>query len=123
MKNWKVLKNEVDYKEALDRTINIFHTEPGTPEFEELELLLVLVKDYEDKHIVLPEVDPIKVVKLKMEEKGLKSKDLEPIIGSKGHVSLVLSGKRDLTLKMAKALHKFLGIHSDIFLSEAVRSS
>lgn len=42
-----------------------------------------------------------------MEEKGLKAKDLEPIIGSNGHVSLVLSGKREVTLKMAKALRVF----------------
>lgn len=122
MKLWKVLKNEADYKEALKRTILIFHAESGTFEFEELELLLVLVKDYEDKNIVLPELDPIEVVKLKMEEKGLKAKDLEPIIGSKGHVSLVLAGKRDLTLKMAKALHLFLGIPAEVFFSQSART-
>lgn len=120
MSSWKVIKSEVAYKEALNRTISIFHVEPGTPEFEELELLLVLVRDYEDRHIVIPELDPLEVVKLKMEEKGLKAKDLESIIGTKGHVSLVLSGKRELTLKMAKALHSFLGIPSDVFLSGAV---
>jgi HTH-type transcriptional regulator / antitoxin HigA len=118
MNNWKVLKSEVEYKEALERTIDIFHAEPDTPEFEELELLLVLVKDYEDKHIQIPELDAIEVVKLKMEEKGLRPKDLEPFIGSKGHVSAVLAGKRELTLKMAKSLRKFLGIPPDIFLSE-----
>ena len=123
MKNWRVLKTDVEFKEALARTIDIFHAEPGTPEFEELELLLVLVKDYEDKHIVIPELDPIEVVKLKMAEKGLKAKDLEPIIGSKGHVSSVLSGKREITLKMAKALHSFLGIPPEIFLSGAVHSN
>jgi HTH-type transcriptional regulator/antitoxin HigA len=120
MKNWKVLKTEADYKSALEYTIEIFHAEPGTAEFDELELLLVLVKDYEDKHIVIPELDAIEVVKLKMEEKGIKAKDLEPIIGTKGHVSLVLSGKREITLKMAKALHVYLGIPSDVFLSQSV---
>lgn len=117
MNNWKVLKEESQYKQALNRTIAIFHTEPDTPEFEELELLLVLVKDYEDKHLVMPALDPIEVVKLKMEEKGLKPKDLEPIIGSKGHISLILAGKRALTLKMAKALRLFLGISSDVFMT------
>ena len=75
MKNWKVLKTDIGYREALARTIDISHAKPSTPEFEELELLLVLLKDYEDKHIVIPELDPIEVVKLKMEEKGLKAKD------------------------------------------------
>lgn len=120
MKNWKVIKTEAKYKEALERTINIFQAEPDSPEFEELELLLILVKDYEDKNIVIPELDPIEIIKLKMEEKGIKAKDLEPIIGSKGHVSLILSGKREITLKMARSLHTFLGIPSDVFLSGAV---
>ena len=85
--NWKVIKTKTDYKKALQRTMAIFQAAPGTPESDELELLLVLIKDYEDEHIVLPEIDPIEVVKLKMEERGLKAKDLEPLIGSKGHVS------------------------------------
>ena len=120
MKQYKVLKTEEEYKLALNRTIQIFHAEPNKREFEELELLLVLVKDYEDKHIVIPELDPIEVIKLKMEEKGLKAKDLEAIIGTKGHVSLILSGKREVTLKMAKALRLFLGIPAEVFLPKAI---
>ncbi|MBB5637906.1 HTH-type transcriptional regulator/antitoxin HigA [Pedobacter cryoconitis] len=116
MSHYKVLKTEEEYNTALDRTIHIFHSAPGTPDFDELELLLLLVRDYEERHVLIPALDPIEVIKLKMEEKGLKAKDLEPIIGSKGHVSLVLSGKREVTLKMAKALRVFLGIPADIFL-------
>ncbi len=59
MKNWETIKTEVEYRQALERTISIFHAEPDAPEFEELELLLVLVKDYEDKNIVIPELGPI----------------------------------------------------------------
>ncbi|WP_316794233.1 type II toxin-antitoxin system HigA family antitoxin [Pedobacter frigoris] len=120
MKHYKVLKTEEEYKQTLDRTIQIFHAEPGTREFEELELLLVLVKDYEDKHIILPALDPIDVIKLKMEERGLKAKDLETIIGSKSHVYLVLSGKREVTLKMARALRIFLGIPPEVFLPKVI---
>lgn len=120
MKHHKVLKTEEEYRTALNRTIQIFHAESGTSQFEELELLLVLVKDYEDKHIVIPELDPIDVIKLKMEEKGLKAKDLETIIGSKSHVSLVLSGKREVTLKMARALRIFLGIPPEVFLPKVI---
>jgi HTH-type transcriptional regulator/antitoxin HigA len=57
MKYYKVLKTEEEYRKALDRTIQIFHAQPGSSEFEELELLLVLVKDYEDRHILIPELD------------------------------------------------------------------
>src|ERR1700737_2506169 len=114
-KQWKVLKSNPEYREAITRTIEIFHAEDGTAEADELDLLLVLVKDFEDKHIPTP--DPLEVIKLKLIEKGLKMKDLEPIIGSKGHVSSVLSGKKDLTLKMVKKLHEFLGIPAEVFIN------
>ena len=97
----------------------IFLVEPGTSESDELELLLVLIKDYEDKHIVLPKVDPIDAIKLKMEERGLKAKDLEPLIGSKGHVSSILSGRRELTLKMAQKLKDYFHLPADIFMHTA----
>jgi len=116
---WKVLKSEADYNKASLRLMEIFHAEPNTPEGEELELLLVLVKDYDEKHLELPELDPIKVIKSKMLEMGMKNKDLEPLIGSKGHVSAVLSGKREITLKMAQKLKIFFRIPAEVFLHDA----
>jgi len=116
---WKVLKSEADYNQASLRLMEIFHAEPNTPEGEELELLLVLVKDYDEKHFELPELDPIKVIKSKMLEMGMKNKDLEPLIGSKGHVSAVLSGKREITLKMAQKLKNFFRIPAEVFLHDA----
>jgi HTH-type transcriptional regulator/antitoxin HigA len=79
-------------------------------------LLIVLVKDYDDKHYVLPELDALEVIKHKMGEMGLKAKDLEPIIGSKGHVSAILSGKREITLKMAQKLKNYFSIPAEVFL-------
>jgi len=114
--NWKVLKSEKDYSKASLRLMEIFHAEPNSPENDELELLLVLVKDYDEKHYQLPELDPLEVIKYKMQEMGVKAKDLEPIIGSKGHVSAVLSGKRDITLKMAQKLKDFLSLPAEVFL-------
>lgn len=113
--NWKVIKTEASYQKAIKRTIAIFQAKEGTPEAEELALLLVLVKDYEDKHIHLPEVNPIEVIKLKMEERGMKAKDLEPIIGSKGHVSSILSGRREITLKIAQRLRVYFQLPAEIF--------
>jgi len=118
IKIWKVLKSEVEYQEALARTLEIFHAEENSTEDDELGLLLVLVKDYEDRNIHVPSPDPLKVIRLKMAEKGLKMKDLEPIIGSKGHVSSVLSGKKELTLRMVKRLHSFLGISAEVFIND-----
>jgi HTH-type transcriptional regulator / antitoxin HigA len=117
--NFKIIKKETDYKKAIKRTLEIFHADEGTAEADELALLLLLVKDYEDKHIHLPELSPIEVIKLKMEEKGMKAKDLEPIIGSKGHVSSILAGRREITLKMAQRLKDYFQLPAEVFLQSA----
>lgn len=117
--NWKVLKTEEDYNNASRRLMEIFHANPNTPEGDELDLLMVLVKDYDDKHYELPELDALEVIKYKMQEMGMKAKDLEPIIGSKGHVSAILSGKREITLKMAQKLKNYFSIPAEVFLHNA----
>lgn len=117
--NWKVLKTDEDYNTASMRLMEIFHAESNTPEGDELDLLLVLVKDYDEKQYQLPELDALEVIKYKMKEMGLKAKDLEPIIGSKGHVSAILSGKREITLKMAQKLKDYFSIPAEVFLHSA----
>ncbi|MDR7370960.1 helix-turn-helix domain-containing protein [Flavobacterium aquidurense] len=117
--NWKVLKTEEDYNKASIRLMEIFHAEPNSAESDELDLLLVLVKDYDDKHYELPELDALEVIKYKMQEMGMKAKDLEPIIGSKGHVSAILSGKREITLKMAQKLKNYFSIPAEVFFHSA----
>ena len=67
----------------------------------------------------MPELDPLEVIKLKMEERGLKNKDLEPIIGSKGHVSSILSGRTEITLKMAQRLKDYFQLPAEVFLHTA----
>ena len=114
--SWKVLKTEADYNKAAVRMMEIFHAKPGTAESDELDLLIVLVKDYDDKHYLLPELNALEVIKYKMSEMGMKAKDLEPIIGSKGHVSAILSGKREITLKMAQKLKNYFSIPAEVFL-------
>lgn len=116
---WKVIKTEVAYQKAIKRTLNIFQVKEGTPEADELALLLVLIKDYEDKHIQLPDLDPIELIKLKMEEGGIKNKDLVPFIGSKGYVSSLLSGRRELTLKIAQKLKDYFQLPAEVFLRKA----
>ncbi len=119
MTNIKVIKTEPAYQKAVKRTMAIFQAKEGTPEADELALLLVLIKDYEGKYIHIPEVDPIEVIKLKMAERGMNNKDLEPIIGSKGHVSSILSGRREITLKMAQRLKDYFQLPAEIFLHTA----
>jgi HTH-type transcriptional regulator / antitoxin HigA len=121
--NWKVIKTEAAYKKATKRTLVIFQAKQGTAEADELALLLGLLKDYEDKHIFIPELNPIEVIKLKMEENGVKPKDLENIIGSKGHVSSLLAGRREITLKVAQRLKTYFNLPAEIFLPQVSLSA
>jgi len=114
--DWKVIKTENEHRKAIKRAMEIFHAEPGTPEDDELGVLLVLIKDYEDRTIKMPQVDVLEVIKDKMQEQGLKNKDIEPIIGSKGHVSSILSGRREITLKMAQRLRDYFNLPAELFL-------
>lgn len=114
--NWKILKTEDDYNRAVGRMMEIFNAEPNTPEDDELGVIILLIKDYDERHYSLPEIDVLDVIKEKMKERGLKNKDLEPLIGSKGYVSSILSGRRDITLKIAKKLKDYFNLPAELFL-------
>ena len=118
--NWTILKTESDYNRALERLDVIFDAEPNSLDFTEAELLGLLISNYEDKHYPIATPDPIEAIKLKMEELGLKNKDLQPFIGSKSYVSSILSGKRDITLRIANILHYKLGIPTMVFFNATV---
>ena len=112
-------KTKKDYEILLDWADQVFDkkVKAGSPEGEQLQIALLLIKQYEDEHYPMPVPDPIKAIKIKMEEKGLKSKDLVGIIGSKGYISSLLNGKKPLTLEIAKIFHKKFGVSADILLS------
>src|SRR5690606_28539069 len=114
--NWTILKTEEDYNRASERLMEIFHAAPNSLEHDELSLLILLIQDYDNRYYALPQADVLDIIKEKMEERGLKNKDLESIIGSKGYVSSILSGKRDLALKMAKRLRDYFDLPAELFL-------
>jgi HTH-type transcriptional regulator/antitoxin HigA len=120
MKNWRILKTENDYRNALTRLDEVIDATMGTSEGDELELLALLIKDYEERHYPAPLPDPVSMIKLRMEEMGLKNKDLVDIIGSESHVSSVLSRKRQITLEMARRLSKRLNIRASIFINDSI---
>jgi len=115
---YKVLKTEEEYERALSDLEKLFDAPPGSPEADQLDLLLLLIKNYEDEHYPIEPPDPVDAIKFRMEQAGLKPKDLIPYIGSRSKVSEVLSGKRELTLKMIRALHHGLGIPLESLVRE-----
>jgi HTH-type transcriptional regulator/antitoxin HigA len=114
----KIIKNEAEYDQALARIDDIMDADPGTPEGDELELLVTLVELYEKVHYPIDLPDPIEAIKFRMEQAGLKQKDLIPYIGSRSKVSEVLSHQRPLSIAMIRRLHEGLGIPAEVLLKE-----
>lgn len=106
----KPVKTKKDYQEAMNRLEQIFDSRPGTREGDELDILSMLVEKYEDEHFPIEAPDPIEAIKFRMEQMGYKQKDLEKVIGYKGHVSEILNRKRKLTIEMVRNLHNKLRI-------------
>jgi HTH-type transcriptional regulator/antitoxin HigA len=118
MANVRLIRAEADYEAALARVGELMEAEAGTPAGDELEHLAMVIEAYEEQHHAFELPDPISAIQFRMEQEGLTNKDLVPYIGSSAKVSEVLSGKRDLTLSMIRALHKHLGIPAEVLIQE-----
>ena len=118
MAKFKPIRSERDYEAALDRISELMDAEADSPEGDELDVLVDLVELYENKHVPMGYPGPIAAIEFRMEQAGLRPADLASFIGSRAKVSEVLSGKRAITMPMARALHEHLGIPADVLLQE-----
>jgi len=115
----KVIKTESEYATALARMEKLMDAKHDTPQGDELELLSLLVHDYEEKVFPIDQPDPVAAIRFRMEQQGLEPKDLVPLLGSRSRVSEVLSGRRNLSLKMIRNLVGRLGIPAEVLLGPA----
>ena len=115
--NIKPIRTDKDYEEALERVAVLMDAKEGTVEFDELEILSTLIENYETKHFSIDMPDPIEAIKFRMEQEGLKQKDVAELFGNKVRVSEVLNKKRRLTLDMVRNLHDNLSIPYDSLLN------
>jgi HTH-type transcriptional regulator / antitoxin HigA len=115
----KVIKNDEHYQEYLNWVDELFDKQlsPDTKEGEMLQVALLLIKQYEDANYPVPMPDPIEAIKSKMKDAGLRNKDLVGKVGSKGYVSSILSGRKPLTLELAKFFHRELNIPAEVLLT------
>lgn len=115
----KIIKTKKQYEQCLNWVdVQFEHkVKSNTPQGEKLQVALLLIKQYEDANYPIPLPDPIDAIKVKMNELGLKNKDLVGKMGSKGYVSSLLNKKKPLTLELAKLFHQELNIPAEVFLS------
>ncbi|HOB71762.1 MAG TPA: CopG family antitoxin [bacterium] len=112
----KIIKDDAQYEKALERIDELIALENRGDATDEIKILSLLVSDYENSKYKLDFPDPVDAILFRMDQMGLKQKELVECIGSKSKVSEILSRKRPLTLSMIKNLNEFLGISLDILL-------
>ena len=117
----KIIKTEADHKTLLAEVERLAADDPlpGTREGDRLELLAKLVEDYEKERFSFAKPDPIDAIRFRMEEQGLRQKDVASLFGGKNRASEVLSGARPLTLPMIRALSESLRIPADILIGDS----
>jgi len=112
------IRNEKDYKKALERLEVIFDSKRGTKEGDELEILAILIDNYENENFPIGMPDPISAINFRMEQMGLKQKDLVEMIGFKSRVSEIMNRKRKLTLDMIRKLSTQLRIPTEVLIQD-----
>lgn len=115
----KLIKSEEEYKKALERIDELFDSEPGTAEGDELELLVSLVEIYETEHFPIEAPDPVSAIKFRMEQEGLTNADMVAYLGSRSKVSEVFSGKRQLSITMIRKLVEGLKIPAEVLIGRS----
>ncbi|MBK8946920.1 MAG: transcriptional regulator [Ignavibacteriae bacterium] len=116
----KAIKSKKAYEETLNRVYELMQLDLklNANEYNELEILSILIEDYENKNFPISLPDPIEAIKFRLEQLNLERSDLVSIIGSKSRTSEILNKKRKLSLSMIRALHKKLNIPSSSLISE-----
>lgn len=110
------IKTAIDYEKALERLELIFDAKANTSEGDELEILGILIHQYEKEHFPIALPDPIEAIKFRMEQMDYNQNDLAKIVGLKSRASEILNRKRKLSLEMIRKLHEGLHIPTDVLI-------
>lgn len=114
--NIKPIKTEDDYNQALERLEVIFDAKLNSPEGDELEVLGILINQFENENFPIGLPDPIEAIKFRMEQMGYNQTDLANIVGLKSRASEILNRKRKLSLEMIRQLNEKLHIPTDVLI-------
>ena len=116
----KPIRTKKSYRVALNRIYELMHKDlkVNSTEYDELELLSILVDDYEKKNYPIALPDPVEAIKFRLEQLNLERSALVSIIGSKSRTSEILNRKRKLSLSMIRALHEKLQIPASSLIAD-----
>lgn len=118
----RAVHDEQDYEVVLAEIGGLMDARPGSPDGDRLDVLVALVEAYEARHWPVAAPNPIDAIRIRMQQKNLRPRDLEPMIGSRGRVSEILSGRRSLTLPMIRRLSRGLDLDASVLIQEITPS-
>lgn len=112
------IRTKANHKSALAEVSKLVDLDPkaGTPNGDRLEVLSILIEDYESKRFPIDSPNPIDAIRFRVEQNNLTVKDLVPLIGNPNRVYEVLNGKRPLTLNMIRKITEELGIPAKVLI-------
>ena len=114
----KPIKTEKEYDNALAHVYELMQTDivEGSAISDELEILSLLIKEYELVHYPVSYPNPIEAIKFRMEQMNLSENELSALLGTRSRKSEVLSGKRKLSLSMIRKLTDVLHIPANVLI-------
>ena len=114
----KPVKNNRQYQQALERTYALMqrNNKPGSKESDELEILSILIKEYENELFPVPRPNPLEAIKFRLEQLNMSEVELSEILGNRSRKSEILSGKRKLSLTMIRKLNEVLHIPAQVLI-------
>jgi HTH-type transcriptional regulator/antitoxin HigA len=112
----KPIRTKAAYKMALAEAEALWDAPEKSPEADRLEVLSLLIQNYEARHHPIPDPDPVAFLLHVMEARGLTRKDMEPYIGSRARVAEILNRVRPLSLDMIRHLSTGLGLPADVLI-------
>jgi HTH-type transcriptional regulator/antitoxin HigA len=119
----KPIRSERDYEAALEEVERLWGAKAGTREGDRLDVLATLIDAYESEHYPMDPPDPIDAIMFRMEQQGLKRRDLEAIIGTRTRIAEILNRKRGLSIGMIRRLHERLGISAEVLIRPSRKSA
>jgi len=111
-----IIAGTLIYLIRIDRSVSRIEAEVNSAESDELEVLSILVKQYEQEHYPIPKPNPLEAIKFRLEQMGLSEVQLSEILGHRSRKSEILSGKRKLNLSMIRKLSERLHIPAEVLI-------
>ena len=112
----KPIGSDSDYEQALRRVEALWGAPVGSPQGDELEVLVTLIEAYEREHYPIDLPDPVEAIRFRLEQSGKDLRALVGVIGQRTRVYEVMRGDRPLSLKMIRSLHQELGIPAEVLI-------